>query len=84
MLVVLKPGLSDREAISAIARAGGAVVEPVGGTSFLWTVVGDQEGFVGRLRAEGALMALRNVPIVTMVIGCVQNAFAARPDRPLL
>lgn len=84
MVVVLPPGTTDEEALSAIGRAGGSVVAPVAGTSFVWSAVGDRPGFVGRVRAEGALVAFRNLPVVTMLAGCMPGLFAStRPDISL-
>ncbi len=84
MVVVLRPGTTDAEAISAIGRAGGSVVAPVAGTSFVWSAVGDRPGFVGRVRSEGAMVAFRNLPVVTMLVGCMPALFAqTRPDISL-
>lgn len=69
MLAVFSPGTSDAEAMAAMVRAGG---EPVRSTwlGFAWVARGTEPGFVGRLKAEGALGAFGELPVGPTLGGC--------------
>lgn len=69
VLAVFPPGTPDGEAFSAMVRAGG---EPVRGTwlGFAWVARGHETGFVGRLKAEGALAAFGELPVGPAIGGC--------------
>ncbi|PWC31423.1 hypothetical protein [Azospirillum sp. TSO35-2] len=69
MLAVFRPGTSDAEALGAMVRAGG---EPVRSTwlGFAWVARGLEPGFVGRLKAEGALAAFGELPVGPTLGGC--------------
>ena len=66
MLVVFQPGTKPDVAFAAITRAG---AKPIRETSFgfIWVVNGE----AGKLKAEGALGAYRDLPISPMIAGCV-------------
>jgi hypothetical protein len=51
-----------------------------------WVVHGDDEGFAGRLKAQGAIGAYRNSPVLPQLAGCFAfvdaksvQLFAMRP-----
>ncbi|MBP2299459.1 hypothetical protein [Azospirillum picis] len=69
MLAVFRPGTSDADALAAMVRAGG---EPVRSTwlGFAWVARGQEPGFVGRLKAEGALAAFGELPVGPTLGGC--------------
>ena len=69
MLAVFSPGTSDADAMAAMVRAGG---EPVRSTwlGFAWVARGPEPGFVGRLKAEGALAAFGELPVGPTLGGC--------------
>ncbi len=69
MLAVFSPGTSDAEAMTAMVRAGG---QPVRSTwlGFAWVARGVEPGFVGRLKAEGALAAFGELPVGPTLGGC--------------
>lgn len=69
MLAVFRPGTSDSEALGAVVRAGG---EPVRATwlGFAWVARGLEPGFVGRLKAEGAVAAFGELPVGPTLGGC--------------
>ncbi|RUQ74290.1 hypothetical protein EJ913_07015 [Azospirillum doebereinerae] len=69
MLAVFHPGTSDAEAFTAMVRAGG---EPVRTTwlGFAYVARGLEPGFVGRLKAEGALAAFGELPVGPTLGGC--------------
>lgn len=69
VLAVFRPGTPDHEAFGAMVRAGG---EPVRATwlGFAWVARGREAGFVGRLKSEGALGALGEIPLGPTLGGC--------------
>jgi hypothetical protein len=71
MLVVFEPGTPQDAAFAAITRAG---ARPIRETSFgfIWVV----EGEAGKLSAQGALGAYRELPISPVIAGCVAVADA--------
>jgi len=70
MLVVFEPRISETEAVHIIAEAQGKIVKQTG-VSFAWLVQDDAPGLVGRLRANGALGAYRELPIPVELAGCL-------------
>lgn len=69
MLAVFHPGTSEADAFTAMVRAGG---EPVRSTwlGFAYVARGLEPGFVGRLKAEGALAAFGELPVGPTLGGC--------------
>ena len=70
MLVVFEPRISESEAVHIIAEAQGKIVKQTG-FSFAWLVQDDAPGLAGRLRANGALGAYRELPIPVELAGCL-------------
>lgn len=81
VLAVFAPGTTEPDIFAAILRAGG---RPVRATwlDFVWIAHGREPGFVGRLHAEGARMALEEFPLSPQLGGCV--AFASNLKSPIL
>jgi hypothetical protein len=77
VFVVFPPGIARAAAFEAIVAAGGEPLRPaLGGWS--WIAHADDRGFVGRLRAAGALAAFRGAPAGLALAGC----FAWTADGP--
>lgn len=70
LLVLFPPSLGEERALAAIVGAGGL---PVRRTALgpVWVARGEGGGFVGRLRAAGALAALPDLPFGPGLGGCV-------------
>jgi len=82
MLAVFQPGTAQDAIFAGLTRAGARPVRPAA-FGFIWIVAGDEPGLAGRLVAEGALGAYRDLPISPTIAGCfaladaeVANAFA--------
>ena len=75
MLAVFEPSTSQDAAIAAIIRAGGNVVKK-SGLDFVWVVQSDEAGLAGKLKANGALGAYRELPISPALAGCFAIADA--------
>jgi hypothetical protein len=75
MLVVFEPGIDRNIAFASIVNAG---AKPVRETAFgfIWVVQGDEAGAAGKLEAQGALGAYRDLPISPTVAGCIAVANA--------
>ncbi len=75
MLVVFQPGTppDDIFAKLTIARAS-----PIRETAFgfIWVVAGDEPGLAGRLAAQGAIGAYRELPLNPTIAGCFALADA--------
>lgn len=69
VLAVFPPGTPDAEAFAAVIRAGG---EPLRQTwiPFAWVARSDGDGFVGRLKSEGAVTAYGELPVGPALGGC--------------
>lgn len=69
LLAVFHPGSSQEDAFRAMVAAGG---EPVRTTwlGFAYVARGLEPGFVGRLKAEGALAAFGDLPVGPTLGGC--------------
>lgn len=80
LFVVFAPGIERAAAFEAIVKAEGEPIRPALG-SWGWVAHGEGHGFVGRLEAEGALVAFRNAPGGLSLAGCF--AFID-PDEPRL
>jgi hypothetical protein len=75
MLAVFEPGLQEQEMFARLARAEARIVKQ-SGLPFIWVVAGDEPGLAGRLRAEGALGAYRELPVSPVIAGCFALADA--------
>lgn len=69
VLAVFPPGTPTADAFTAVVRAGG---EPVRQTwiPFAWVARSDGGGFVGRLKAEGAVTAYGELSVGPALGGC--------------
>jgi hypothetical protein len=85
MLAVFEPGTSEDVIFGSLLAAGG---KPLRGTwlPFVWVVVGEEEGFAGRLREHGAIGAYGELPFAPSIAGClaftdakVAEIFSLRP-----
>lgn len=81
MLVVFPPGIAEDEAFASTIGAGGRPLRRALG-SFLWVVDAEDEGFVGRVEANGALAAFRNGPAGIVLAGCL--SFVSDDPAPRL
>jgi hypothetical protein len=73
MLAVFEPGITSDQAFASLTRAGARPVRDAG-LSFIWVVTGDEPGLAGRLVAEGAIGAYRELPLSPTLAGCVAVA----------
>ena len=75
MLAVFEPGTSEDIIFDSLLAAGG---KPLRGTwlPFVWVVVGEEEGFAGRLREHGAIGAYGELPFAPSIAGCLAFADA--------
>ena len=69
VLAAFPPGTRSDEAFTAVLRAGGEPVRPTW-LGFVWVARGDESGFVGRLKEEGALAAFGEFPVGPALGGC--------------
>jgi hypothetical protein len=75
MLAVFEPGTPEDQIFAALTRAEARIVKP-SGFGFIWVVAGETPGLAGRLAAEGALGACRELPISPTIAGCFALADA--------
>ena len=75
MLAVFEPKTTSDQAFAAIANAGGKPIRQ-SSFSFIWIVSGDEKGLAGKLKANGAIGAYRELPISPMIAGCFALADA--------
>lgn len=75
MLAIFEPGTDDNVIFASLTRAGGRPIRAAA-FSFIWIVAGDEPGLAGRLVAEGALGAYRDLPISPTIAGCFAFADA--------
>lgn len=75
MLAVFEPGTPDDAVFASLTRAGARIVRP-SGLGFVWVVTSEEPGLAGRLVAEGALGAYRDLPISPTIAGCFAYADA--------
>ena len=75
MLAVFEPGTAPDDIFARLIRAE---ARPVRSTAlgFIWVVTGDEPGLSGRLAAEGAIGAYRDLPISPTIAGCFALADA--------
>ncbi len=85
LLAVFPPSTRPNNVFGRIILAGGKPIRPtwVRGT---WVVHGGDEGFASRLKAQGAIGAYRNSPVLPQLAGCFAfvdaksvQLFAMRP-----
>ncbi|MCB2054365.1 MAG: hypothetical protein KDE35_09000 [Geminicoccaceae bacterium] len=79
MLAAFAPGTPDVAVMTRVIEAGGSVVRQTALPS-LWVVHGDDAGFVGRLRSNGALAAYRELPLDVPLAGCTGVILAREAD----
>ena len=75
MLAVYEPGTPQDLIFASLTRAGARIVRP-SALGFVWVVSGDEPGLAGKLMAEGALGAYRDLPISPTIAGCFAYADA--------
>jgi len=75
MLAVFDPKVSETEALAMIANAHAKIVKQ-SGLTFAWIVSAEEPGLAGRLKANGALGAYRELPIPVELAGCLAFADA--------
>jgi hypothetical protein len=75
MLVVFEPGTSEPQAFASLTRAEARVVKQTD-LGFVWIVAGEEPGLAGRLIAQGAIGAYRELPISPTIAGCFALADA--------
>ena len=75
MLAVFEPGTSSDDIFAKLTFAG---ARPVRQTAFgfIWVVAGDEPGLAGRLAAQGAIGAYRELPLNPSIAGCFALADA--------
>ena len=75
MLAVFEPGTTQDVIFESLLAAGG---KPLRSTwlPFVWVVVGEEEGFAGRLRDHGVIGAYGELPFAPAVAGCLAYADA--------
>jgi hypothetical protein len=84
VLAIFPPGL-DGPAVSArIIDAGGFPAEPIG-APFAWTAYSPVDGFVGRLRAQGAMLVIPplGAPRFAGICGSDMEPLPLRADAQL-
>lgn len=77
VLAVFPLDMADGAAFDAVIRAGGRPVRKTW-AGFAWVAQGEGEGFVGRLRDEGAVTAFGEIPVVGPALG---GCMAVSVDR---
>ncbi|HEY7748680.1 MAG TPA: hypothetical protein VH933_08380 [Aestuariivirgaceae bacterium] len=75
MLAVFEPGMTQDVIFQRIVAAGG---NPLRSTwlPFVWVVAGEEAGFAGRLKDQGAIGAYGELPFAPAVAGCFVYADA--------
>ena len=75
MLAVFPPGTEESEVFARLTRAEARIVRP-SSFGFIWIVTSEAPGLAGRLRANGAIGAYRDLPISPTIAGCFALADA--------
>lgn len=75
MLAIFEPGMTEEDMFARLARANARIVKQ-SGLPFVWVVAGEEPGLAGRLQAEGALGAYRELPVSPVIAGCFALADA--------
>ncbi len=83
MLAVFEPGTSSDEIFAKLTRAGALPIKETA-FGFIWVVSGDVPGLAGKLVAEGAIGAYRELPVNPTIAGCFAfaDATVARTLQP--
>ncbi len=76
VLAVFSPMEANEGRFAAILRAGGRPLRQTW-VPFAWVAHSEEMGFAGRLRAEGAIAVLGEMPLVPTLAGC----FAYVPEN---
>lgn len=69
MLAVFEPGTPSDEIFAKLTRAEARPIKETA-FGFIWVVAGDAPGLAGKLAAEGAIGAYRELPISPTIAGC--------------
>ena len=69
MLAVFEPGTGEDQIFARLVAAGGTPIRPTW-LPFVWVVAGEGPGFVGEIRAAGALGAYGELPFSPQIAGC--------------
>jgi hypothetical protein len=69
MLAVFEPGTPSDEIFARLTRAEARPVKETA-FGFIWVVAGDAPGLAGKLAAQGAIGAYRELPINPTIAGC--------------
>jgi hypothetical protein len=75
MLAVFEPGTTSDAIFAKLTFAGAKPVRQTAFT-FIWVVAGDEPGLAGRLAAQGAIGAYRELPLNPSIAGCFALADA--------
>ena len=75
MLAVFEPGTSSDDIFAKLTFAGARPVRQTA-FAFIWVVAGDEPGLAGRLAAQGAIGAYRELPLNPSIAGCFALADA--------
>ena len=75
MLAVFEPGTPADDIFAKLTFAGARPVRQTA-FSFIWVVAGDEPGMAGRLAAQGAIGAYRELPLNPSIAGCFAFADA--------
>ena len=83
MLAVFELGTSPDDIFARLTAANARPIRPTT-FGFIWIVAGDEAGLAGRLKANGAIGAYRELPISPTIAGCfaLADAKVAEMFRP--
>ena len=83
MLAVFEPATSADDIFARLTAANARPIRPTT-FGFIWIVAGDEAGLAGRLKANGAIGAYRELPISPTIAGCfaLADAKVAEMFRP--
>lgn len=75
MMAIFDPGTPADVVFAGLTRAEARIVGPTD-FGFVWLVSSDQPGLAGRLAANGAIGAYRELPVSPTLVGCFALADA--------
>lgn len=75
MLAIFDPGTPAEVVFAGLTRSGARIVGPTD-FGFVWLVASDEPGLAGRLAANGAIGAYRELPVNPTLAGCFALADA--------
>lgn len=75
MLAVFDPGTPEDRIFASLARADARILKQ-SALPFVWVVSSTEPGLAGRLAAEGAIGAYRELPVSPTIAGCFAFADA--------